>query len=266
MLTDCDTENPLEQAGYLELSGEHLYTVLHGATNPVARVLLIGPFASERAYSYIPWVRWARFLAARRVEVLRFDYRGVGESSGIFADMTFDNWREDVEFLANWLKARSRDLPLILHGLEFGALMASKTFAGDIGDALLTWAAPPNANEVLRALILRRIAAEHTFRGVVGRKPFCDYIQRLDVEPIECEGYQLSGRLWRESLEFETPLLALDEPNSRWARERPMRLLPLDKRAAPLVKGSTMGYLSVNPDLSGLFIDNLGWITKTVAL
>lgn len=36
--------DPLEQAGYLEVSGTHLYTVLHGVADPVARVLLVGQF------------------------------------------------------------------------------------------------------------------------------------------------------------------------------------------------------------------------------
>src|SRR4051794_33824605 len=52
-----ETENnPLEKAGYLEFGGAHIYSVLHGVPDPIARVLLVGPFASERYASYIPWV------------------------------------------------------------------------------------------------------------------------------------------------------------------------------------------------------------------
>lgn len=69
-----------ERAGYFEVPGAHLYTVLHEVKDPIARVLLVGPFASERHNSYIPWVRWARFLAARNIEVLRYDHRGIGRA------------------------------------------------------------------------------------------------------------------------------------------------------------------------------------------
>ena len=41
-----------------------------------------------------------------------------------------------------------------------------------------------------------------------------------------------------------------------------MRVLTLDKSAAPLVKGST--YVSMNPDLNGLFANNFEWIAKVL--
>ena len=96
-----------EHTGYFAVPGAHLYTVLHRVEEPVARVLLCGPFASERHSSYDPWVRWARYLAQRGVEVLRYDYRGVGESEGIFEEMSFQHWSEDLQLLASWLKSRS---------------------------------------------------------------------------------------------------------------------------------------------------------------
>jgi hypothetical protein len=265
MASEC-IENPLEQAGYLELSGAHLYTVLHGATDPIARVLLVGPFGAERHYSYVPWVRWARFLAARRIEALRYDYRGIGESDGAFGEMTLADWCDDVTFLASWLRSRSPDLPLVLHGLEMGAILARKEFAAGAGDALLTWAAPANANEVLRAALLRRITVDRTFKGTVGHRSFSDYVEQLGTVPIEADGYQLSAKLWRESLTFETPISSNGESPAVGYGGRPVRALPLDKTAAPLVKGSTMGYLSVNPDLSELFADNFEWITKATGV
>src|SRR5579885_2046776 len=115
-----EVANSEEEAGYFPIGGVHLYTVLHTVPDPVGRVLLAGSFAHERHTSYIPWVRWARYLAARGIECLRFDYRGIGESTGAFTEMSFDQWLEDVQSLAMWLKRRSPDLPLVLHGLEIG--------------------------------------------------------------------------------------------------------------------------------------------------
>jgi hypothetical protein len=256
-------EKSLEKAGYLELSGTQLYTVLHKVANPVGRILLVGPFASERHSSYIPWVRWARFLASRGIEALRYDYRAVGESTGVFEDMTFDDWSQDVQFLAGWLKSQSPDVPLILHGLEFGALLASKTFAIGVGDGLLLWQAPANANAVLRAALLRRIALDNMFRYGDEQRPLADYLLELETGSLEVEGYQWSSRLWRESFKFKTPLDEDGKTSHGWAGARPVRFVKLDKSTAPLVMSSA--YVSINPDLSGLFADNLKWIARALS-
>ena len=58
----------------------------------------------------------------------------------------------------------------MLHGLELGALLANKAFAADVGDALLLWAPPGNANDVLRAALLKRIAVDNMFRYGAERK------------------------------------------------------------------------------------------------
>jgi pimeloyl-ACP methyl ester carboxylesterase len=257
----------VERAGYVDFSGAQLYTVLHEAMDPVARVLLVGPFASERHFSYIPWVRWARFLAARGIEALRFDYRGVGESTGVFEEMTFTSWAEDVEFLASRLKSRSPDVPLILHGLELGTLLASKIFEKGVGDALLLWAAPAKANEVLRSALSRRIAVDHAFKKADQRTLWPDYLKQLEAgQPIDVEGYRWSGRLWGESFKLGLPLGKDEESNAAWARGRPVKRVKLDSGAAPLVKGSWLGYVSLNPDLSGLFTGNFEWIDQVLTI
>lgn len=257
--------NRVEQAGYFEVSGAHLYTVLHQVAEPAARVLLVGPFTSERHFSYIPWVRWARFLAARGIECLRYDYRGIGESTGSFEDLSFENWLEDVQLLAGWLKHRSPGLPLILHGLELGAILASKTFATGVGDGLLMWAAPANANVPFRTSLMRRIAVDHAFKYNHERKPVSDYVRLLENgQTLDVDGYQWSGRLWRDSFHFELPA-GIPEGSDATARNRPIRTIKLDGRDAPLVKGSSVGYETINRDLSALFSENFDWIANAAA-
>jgi pimeloyl-ACP methyl ester carboxylesterase len=258
--------NPLEQAGYFEVSGAHLYTVLHEVADPLARVLLVGPFASERNISYIPWVRWARYLAARRIECLRYDYRGIGESTGAFADMSFENWMEDVRLLAGWLKRRSPAVPVMLHGLGMGAVLAGKTFEAGVSDALLLWAAPVSANQSLRATLLRQMVVDQAFKYGSERKPLSDYVQQLERgDFLEVDGYHWSGQLWNDSFHFELSASLRDEGSAGSAGKRPVRTVKLDKHAAPLVGGSTVGYDSIHKDFSGLFADNFEWIATTLA-
>jgi len=255
----------MEDAGYFKVPGAHLYTVLHWVPDPIARVLLIGPFASERHFSYYPWVRWARYLAARRIEVLRYDYRGVGESTGIFEEMTFANWSEDVELLATWFASRSLGVPLLLHGLEVGAVLAGKSFQAGLGDALLLWSPPDNANQALRSSLLRWAGLEQLFESAENRKTAADYIRHLENDiSIEVAGYQWSGKLWHDSFDFDMPDAMRDERVASERFKMPVKIVKLGKEAAPLVK-PYVGYDEVK-DLSWLYSQNFEWVMAALAL
>jgi Serine aminopeptidase, S33 len=245
--------NSLEQAGYFKVPGAHLYAVRHECPDPLARVLLVGSFASERHTSYMPWARWARYLASHGIECLRYDYRGMGESTGDTDAMSFDDWCEDVEILAHWLDSQSPQVPLLIHGLEMGALLASKAFPATSAEALLLWAPPKSANDVLRPALQRRIAMDNMFRFGAERKKIADYIQHLETEPLEIDGYHWSQKLWNDSLQFQL------EPCSK-----PSQTVALGPDAAPLVKGGL--YISMNPDFTALFAENLAWIAAALGI
>ena len=254
-------DTPLvEEAGYFKVSDAHLYTVLHRVEDPVARVLLVGPFASERHQSYLPWARWARYLAARQVEVLRYDYRGIGESTGVFEEMSFPNWGEDVDLLSSWLKGRSPKVPLVLHGLEMGALLAGRSFHNGAGDALLMWSPPVNANQSLRSTLLRWVCLEQIFKSGDERKSASDYIRQFERDSfVEVDGYPWPNKLWNDSFDVQLPEALANEDIAGSVYGRPVRIVKLTKEAAPLVKGGSVGYDEAK-DFSWLFAPNFDWM------
>lgn len=251
-----------ECAAYFEVPGAHLYTVLHQVKDPVARVLLVGPFASERHFSYHPWVRWARYLAQKQIEVLRFDYRGIGESTGSLDEMTFEDWSEDVLLLSAWLQGRVPTVPLLLHGLEIGAILADRVFRGGAGDALLLWSAPANANEALRSSLRCWAGREQLYESSENRTTASDYIRQLEQgDSIEVAGYQWSSRLWRDSFNF---ILGGGTGDQSSTCDRPVQSVKLGREAAPLIKL----HVAINEvtDLSWLYEENFAWLTRVLRM
>jgi len=97
------------------------------------------------------------------------------------------------------------------------------------------------------------------FRYGTERKRVADYLQLLESQPIEVEGYRWSQKLWHDSFDLDLP--AAIRQNSVGAR--PVRSVALDSRAEPLVKGSVS--VLVDPDLSDLFADNFDWLNTSLA-
>jgi pimeloyl-ACP methyl ester carboxylesterase len=262
-----------EMPGYLEVGGERLYHVLHGCPKPTLRVLLAGPFASERGNSYIPWVRWARFLASHGLQAVRFDYRGVGESSGEFEEMSFADWAEDIQAVAEQVRAKSPGGPLVLHGLGMGGLLAADVFRKGIGDALLLWSAPECGTDVLRAGLTRQLAASYGEQTQGLRRTYADFIAELEAgKVIEVEGYRWSRRLWQDAAAFR-----LAGADSRGRQDttglgKPWKHVTLNQSHAPLISGMgqwlaltlnpVLRRVALNPDLGAFFHENLKWICE----
>lgn len=64
----------------------------------------------------------AKCLVELGVVVLRFNFRGVGQSTGEFDDGVGE--REDAQQAIDWLGSEHPDLPLILGGFSFGSMVA----------------------------------------------------------------------------------------------------------------------------------------------
>lgn len=255
----------LELADYFALQDERIYYALHRTElGPKARVLLVGPFVSERPHRYIPWVRWARFLAANGYETMRFDFRGCGESTGRFEDYGFKAWQDDTEACSRLLQARNPDVPVLLHGLGMGALIAQQAFRAGYGTALALWLPPLSAREGLYQQLQLKLANDFVLRPPV-RKTRDQYVEKLEAgATIEVEGYLWTKRLWDEAAE-----LVLNTEQSG-PGSRPVAIIQLDALGVHLFggvgpnpcrqAGAGRQLRLVNPDLSATFKDTLAWL------
>jgi pimeloyl-ACP methyl ester carboxylesterase len=234
--------------------------------------LLAGPFASERPHRYISWVRWARYLARHGYEVMRFDYRGVGESTGRFEDFAFSSWSDDLRNCTQWLQQRAPAAPLVMHGLGMGALLADRLFAQGTGDALLAWMPPKSGREMLYEQLKIKMA-NNFILPANERKTRDQFVADLENgETVEVEGHNWTPRLWAESAEFVFGENALaDQAASRRSRQ----VAQLDALAAHTLGGVGPNPLRaggggqtmrlVNPDLTACFDAATGWLNDALA-
>ncbi|WP_426731570.1 serine aminopeptidase domain-containing protein [Myxococcus faecalis] len=257
-----------ESPGFLTQGEDSLYYVHHRArAERRAAVLLAGPLGLERAHGYVVWVRWARYLAERGVEVLRLDYRGSGESTGRFDEMTFPRWEEDVRTGLEHLRAASPGVPVFVHGLRLGALLAARVFRTDAVNGLLMWEPPESGRAHLMEVLRRKVAADN-LEGTGGQaRSREDYVARMEAgQVVEVEGLPWSRALWRSAEGYE---LALPEAHEA----RPWRVVHLDGRPAerflaPGRSGSVRAprpffWTTSNrllPELGELYADGLGFI------
>jgi alpha-beta hydrolase superfamily lysophospholipase len=204
-------------------------------------------------------------MSARGLEVLRYDYRGIGESTGDFDEMSFAHWEEDIQLLTTWLNNQSPKLPLILHGLELGAVLAARTFHSGIGDALLLWSPPENANQALRSTLIRWVGLAQLLRYTEERRTAGDSIRELESgSAVEVEGYSWSPRLWRDSLEYQLPPNMSDDQSAVAHYDRPVKVVVLGANAAPLAKKGMVGGAEEIKDLDWLYEANFDWMNEVI--
>jgi len=122
-------------------SNAPLYGV-HHQPSTVARstgVVLCNPFGQEYMRAHRALRQLSLLLCRHGFHVLRFDYRGTGDSSGTIEDATPEAWVEDVGHAVEELKDLSGVASITLVGLRLGAALATLAREGrsDVGQLVL---------------------------------------------------------------------------------------------------------------------------------
>src|SRR5262245_27192560 len=88
--------------------GTKLFRVVHRPADrgaaPFPAVLVCGGFGGTKSGRFSNFVRVAQALAEAGFVVLRFDYRGHGDSEGSFSEVTIDGEVEDALSCIEWLR------------------------------------------------------------------------------------------------------------------------------------------------------------------
>ena len=244
---------------------------------PAAGILFVHPFAEEKKCSHRVFVEMARAAADAGCAVLRFDFRGCGDSEGLFEEASPDAWRADLR-RAFALARESLGAPRMgLLGLRLGAALAAELAEEELELAFLLLWEPVVEGErylslTMRRSMMRRKLTEHEGGEVLGEE------DERDEEAVEVDfdGYLVPAETQQQIAEID--LLADSK-----AYPGPTLLLNLsgrskvapafEKLASLYVSGeaqtvrqepiwSTVGLVDATPTINA----SLEWLRKTLGL
>ncbi|NIR43674.1 MAG: alpha/beta fold hydrolase, partial [Gemmatimonadetes bacterium] len=138
----------------------------------IAYALFAHCFTCSKNYKAV--VNISRALAQARIGVLRFDFTGLGESEGDFADTTFSSNIDDLVAAAEFME-RELEAPAILIGHSLGGaavLQAAQRIPAC--KAVVTIAAPAEPQHVIRHLksSLEQIRESGSAEVMLAGRPF----------------------------------------------------------------------------------------------
>jgi len=180
------------------------------------RIVYAHPFAEEMNKTRRMAALQARAFAAAGYSVLQIDLHGCGDSSGDFADASWQAWIDDLVAASSWLRERDephRQAPLWLWGLRSGCLLISAALtqlaAGESQALKLCLWQPSSAGKLLLQQFMRlRLAAD--LAGGQSRGQMEAMRQQLQAgQAVDIAGYLLAPGL---ALGLEAARLLPPEP------------------------------------------------------
>jgi exosortase A-associated hydrolase 2 len=158
-------------------------------------VLYIHPLAEELNRCRRMASLQARALARAGFAVLQMDLLGCGDSSGDFADATWEVWLSDVDAGRQWLTQRY-EAPLWLWGVRAGCLLAAASTRRqpDVPVRLLMWQPVVAGRQHLQQFLrLRQMAEVVHGGGKVGTDALLKQLEQ--GQAVEVAGYAMAPGL-----------------------------------------------------------------------
>jgi pimeloyl-ACP methyl ester carboxylesterase len=248
------------QALWMEAPEGRLFGVLHAARSRVrAGVVFCQPILHEYVRSHRLFALLAHELSGHGFNVLRFDYRGTGDSEGADEDFSMRRTVIDAEVAVAHLRASMRDLPIIVLGIRAGVYSAAHLARNGRCEHLWLWQPVPDGADYLRGLRERdqverkslmrypreRVTDEGDANTLMGFPCSNEFLEQLQNESWSNAGIDASTvTLLDQEVASHSPahagFLPLPETLTAWANELDMArvaLAPIKAIASELAAG-----------------------------
>jgi len=188
-----------ERPFFFDNDGAELFGILHSPEGRAASgFVFCSPFAEEKLWAHRVFVNFARELCRRGHVVLRFDYRGHGDSQGDFEKATVETRLSDISRAIRLLGEETASIETVtLIGLRFGATLAALTAENDPNiTRLILWEPLVSGSGYLQELLRANLATQMaTLKKIeLDRKALTNMLAQ--GETVHVEGYGLTKELY----------------------------------------------------------------------
>jgi pimeloyl-ACP methyl ester carboxylesterase len=180
----------MHEAFFFGASDRQVFANYHPPSGGAGEVLTVicPPLFSDYMRTQLALRELAVSLADSGQHVLRFDYRGTGDSSGEIGEVAVRDWLEDIALAVREGREISGSSVVRLLGVRAGALLACRSVgAGGEVQRLVLWDPVPDGAGY--AQLLRRNQA-----ALCARNLYLGHSERREAMD-ECAGYTLSRRM-----------------------------------------------------------------------
>lgn len=186
---------PVETPFFFPAGAPRLFGVFHepASADTGEAFVFCHPFGEEKLWAHRVFVGTARELARRGHAVLRFDYRGNGDSDGSFTETSLTTNLADIQVAIDWLKARRHLDTVGLLGLRLGAteaaLLAERR--SDVS-TLVLWNPLSDGARYMQELLRINLATQLATQGAVTLEREALVEQMRAGTPVNIDGYDLA--------------------------------------------------------------------------
>ena len=163
------------------------------------------PLGEEKLWSHRVFVSFAREMASAGFAVLRFDYRGEGDSGRSFDRADLETRVEDASLAVDAVRELNRSVTdVTLLGLRFGAIVAAITATRrDHIRRLVLWDAILDGAVYMQSVLRLNLMYQMAQHRKVIQNRGALVARLLGGETVNIEGYEMSERLFRQTCEFQ---------------------------------------------------------------